>query len=114
MWPRPWAGADAPRGERHDPAGPDRSDRAPARDQRGGPSGLEIQQRLAGHDIDRRRDVVVRDQPDAVDLPVGARVPDPRADPVHVPVLQRAAEPIEAARESHVIAYGDREVAILV
>src|SRR5450755_70045 len=44
--------------------------------------------------IDRNRDLVVRDEPVAVDLPEAGRVPNPGTDPV--PVFQRAAEPIEA------------------
>src|SRR5215469_6100303 len=75
-------------------------------------SGLKIQQRSAAPKIGRHRDLVVRDEPVAVDLPEAGRVPNPGTDPV--PVLRRAAEPIEAVPECHVIAHGDREVANLV
>src|SRR5215469_9561467 len=75
-------------------------------------SGLKIQQRSAAPEIGRHRDLVVRDEPVAVDLAEAGRVPNPGTDPV--PVLRRAAEPIEAVPECHVIAHGDREVANLV
>src|SRR5262249_39139375 len=53
-----------------------------------------------------RRDLVVRDEPVAVDLPKARGPPKPEIGPVAV--LQRAAHPIEAVPECHVIAQGER------
>ena len=75
-------------------------------------SGLEIQQRFAALHIERHRGMVVRDEPIAFDLPKAGRPPKPELIPV--PVLQRAAEPIQAVPECDVIAQGDREIAYLV
>jgi hypothetical protein len=54
----------------------------------------------------------MRDEPVAVDLPKARRPPNPVACPV--PILQRAADPIEAVPECHVAAQRDREVVNLV
>jgi len=56
--------------------------------------------------------VVVGDEPVAVDLPKAERRANPETAPV--PVLQRAAEPIEAVRECHVTVHGDRDAANLI
>lgn len=63
--------------------------------------------------IDRHRHLVVRNKPVAVDLPKARRRPNPETGG-RGPVLQRAAEPIAAVREYHVIAHGNSEVANLV
>jgi hypothetical protein len=75
-------------------------------------SGPQIQQRFAAAHIDRHRDLVVHDEPIPVDLPEAARPPNPGIGPV--PVLQRAADPIEAVPERHILAQGNREVVNLV
>jgi hypothetical protein len=56
--------------------------------------------------------VVVRDEPVAVDLPTAERRANPETAPV--PILQRAAEPIETVRECHVTVQGDREAVNLI
>jgi hypothetical protein len=56
--------------------------------------------------------VIVRDEPVAVDLSETRRETDPNIVPL--PIRRRAADPIEAVRECHVIAHGDREIANLV
>ena len=75
-------------------------------------SGLEIQHRSAALEIERHRGVVVCDEPFAVDFLKTHRRANPETA-APVPVLQRPAEPIEAVRECHVTAQGDREVANL-
>ena len=61
-----------------------------------------MQERSAGPRIEGHRDLVVRDEPVPVDLPKARRRPKPETGPV--PVLQRAADPIEAVRECHIVA----------
>jgi hypothetical protein len=75
-------------------------------------SRLEIQQRSAALQVERHRNLVVRDEPVVVDLPKARRRPKPEIGPA--PVLQRAAYPIEAVPKSDIITHGDGEVANLV
>ncbi len=75
-------------------------------------SRLEIQQRSAALQIDRHRNLVVHDEPVAVDLPKARRRPKPEIGPV--PVLQRAAYPIEAVAKCDIITHSDSEVMNLV
>ena len=75
-------------------------------------SRLEIQQRSAALQIERHRNLVVRDEPVAVNLPKARRRPKPEIGPV--PVLQGAAYPIEAVPKCDIITHGDGEVANLV
>ena len=49
-------------------------------------SGLEIHQGPAARKIERCRDMIVHDQPSALDLPEDARVPNPGTDPVGVAI----------------------------
>src|SRR5215212_1433256 len=71
-------------------------------------SRLEIQQRSAALQIERHRNLVVRDEPAAVNLPKARRRPKPEIGPV--PILQGAAYTIEAARKCDIITHGDGEV----
>ena len=73
---------------------------------------LEIQQRSAALQIERHRNLVVCDEPVAVNLPKARRRPKPEIGPV--PILQCAAYPIEAVPKCDIITHGDGEVANLV
>jgi hypothetical protein len=75
-------------------------------------SRLEIQQRSAVLQIERHRNLVVCDEPVAVNLPKARRRPNPEIGPV--PILQGAAYPIEAVSKCDIITHGDGEVANLV
>src|SRR5262249_56307837 len=57
-------------------------------------------------------DRIESDERVAADLPKAERRANPETAPV--PVLQRAAEPIEAVAERQVIAHDDREIANLI
>jgi hypothetical protein len=75
-------------------------------------SRLEIQQRSAALQIERHRNLVVRDEPVAINLPKACRRPKPEIGPF--PVLQGATYPIEAVPKCDIITHGDGEVANLV
>src|SRR5579871_1135326 len=75
-------------------------------------SGLEIEQRLPTSGIHRRRDVIVHDQPAAVDLSKTIRCADPEASHLRA-VLQRPAEAVEAVPECQLTPDGDFDVAHL-
>ena len=78
----------------------------------GAPSRGEIAQRRPRREIERDGDLVVRDQPVAVDLPESGRGTKPHIG--RGPVLHRPADPVEAVGECHIVADGDREVVNLV
>ena len=70
--------------------------------------GLEVEHRAACLQIDRHRNVHVRDQPLAVDLPPARGPTQPVTD--LLPSVQGCATPVEAVGEGHVIAHRDVQV----
>src|SRR5215469_5843063 len=76
-------------------------------------SGLKVGHSLAACNIERHGNLVVHDQPIAVELPEAEGAPDPHPARRR-PVLQRAAEPAESVPERHIITHGDGQVANLI
>jgi len=72
-------------------------------------SRLEIHQGSAALQIERHRNLVMHDEPVAVNLPKARRRPKPEVG--SVPILQCAAYPIAAVSKCDVITHGDSEVA---
>ena len=75
-------------------------------------SRLEIQQRTALLSRSRYRNLVMCDEPVAVNFPKARSRPKPEIGPV--PILQGAAYPIEAVPKCDIITHGDGEVANLI
>ena len=69
---------------------------------------LDVQHRFTIHQIDRHRDLMVHDQPLAVDLTEASGPPQPEIGPL--PIVPGSAYPVETVGECNVIAHSDVEV----
>src|SRR5690242_6563517 len=72
---------------------------------------LEVKRRSTGLHVKRHRDMLMRDQPLAVNLAAANGRAHPHIDSPSVRL--RAAEPVEAMAEGHIIARRDAQVANL-